>query len=254
MRWIPIALIAFLSMLPSWAPALDDAEATTRFDEANLAYETEEFEKATQIYHSLIEDGRRSAALYFNLGNAHFQAGATGKAIASYKRALRLQPKHRDSRTNLRIALANLGDAEGADRTPPTHHSFLLQATLNQWTWGFTWPFLALCASLLLHAFAPNLRKRLGGLIGPLAALSLTTGILLGFANAEWDREWGVVHSTQTAARFGPLSESQMAFQLFEAAEVEILDRKDGWVRVITERNESGWAPASSIEIYTDLD
>lgn len=192
MRWIRIALIALIATVPLWGHAQDDTEATARFDEANLAYETEDFEKAVRTYQNLIEDGNRSTALYFNLGNAHYRAGATGKAIASYKRALRLQPKHKDARTNLRIALANLDDGEGTGQIPPTHHSFLLHATLNQWTWGFTWPFLGLCASLLLHACVPKLRKRLGGLIGPLVAVSVTAGTLLGFASAEWDRDWGL--------------------------------------------------------------
>lgn len=243
--WVYLGATALMGQTPS--------EATSRFDAANRAYETEDYSQAIESYEALLRDQHRSAAVYFNLGNAYYQNRERGMAIANYHRALRLNPSHRDAATNLRIAFSEPDETGRTDRAAPSR-SFLLRATPNQWTWGFTWPFLALSAALLAHATLPKRRKRVGPLIGPLLAASLVTGTLLGFANAEWNRDWGIVTSAQVAARFGPLSESQTAFQLFEAEEVEILDRKDDWVRVVNTRNESGWVRAEAIEVYTDFE
>ena len=52
----------------------------------------------------------RDADLEHNLGNALLRAGKPGEAVLHYERALRLDPRARDTRHNLELAEKGLAD------------------------------------------------------------------------------------------------------------------------------------------------
>ena len=54
-------------------------------EEANKAFKSGEFGKASRAYKELIRENPGSADLYTNLGNAYFKAEETGKARAAYR-------------------------------------------------------------------------------------------------------------------------------------------------------------------------
>ncbi|MFO4987118.1 tetratricopeptide repeat protein, partial [Salmonella enterica subsp. enterica serovar 1,4,[5],12:i:-] len=86
------------------------AEATARYEAARQSAQTdsadakEAFADAALKYQLLVDSGVRNAGLYFNLGNAYLEGGATGRAIANYERALRLEPTNGAARMNLAFA------------------------------------------------------------------------------------------------------------------------------------------------------
>ncbi len=59
------------------------------------------FAKAADKYQLLVESGVDNSKLYVNLANAYFQSGQSGKAIANYLRALKLDATNPDARANL---------------------------------------------------------------------------------------------------------------------------------------------------------
>ena len=57
------------------------------FDQANRLYEQGKYAEAASAYENLLHADSNSPALYFNLGNARFKAGQSGRAIAAYRQA-----------------------------------------------------------------------------------------------------------------------------------------------------------------------
>ena len=77
------------------------------FEGANQAYDQGKFSEAKAGYEKLAEAGEWSANLFYNLGNADYRLGATGRAMLDYERALALYPAHPEARANLAV-LRNL--------------------------------------------------------------------------------------------------------------------------------------------------
>ena len=97
---IPMASLVALEMIAgnAVAQALSAAELMT---DANERYSRGEYSEAVQQYESLIGDGFRDSALYYNLGNAYSQQEDLGRAILNYLRAARLSPRDPDINANL---------------------------------------------------------------------------------------------------------------------------------------------------------
>src|SRR5258705_237395 len=95
---LAVLLFVFIS-LPLFAQA-----SLADFAVANKLYYENKFGDAAVAYERLIQSGRASAAVYFNLGNAWFKSGQLGRAIAAYRRAESLTPRDPDVRANLQFA------------------------------------------------------------------------------------------------------------------------------------------------------
>ena len=68
-------------------------DVTSAFDRANKLYEQSRFSEAVGAYQQLNQSGLTSPTMYFNLGNAFFKSGQTGRAIAAYRQAQTLSPR-----------------------------------------------------------------------------------------------------------------------------------------------------------------
>jgi len=56
-----------------------------------------------------------------------------------------------------------------------------------------------------------------------------------------------VIIAPSSAARFGPLEESQVSFNLRDGNEVRVIGRKDKWIQVADGSNRSGWVHAGDV-------
>jgi tetratricopeptide (TPR) repeat protein len=106
-----VSLLILSALWASAAQAADTAPASpqTTFFHANALYKDGQYDAAVQEYEQLLQSGRTSGNLYFNLGNAYFKAGKKGKAIVNYERARRLIPGDPDLRANLEYAQSLTG-------------------------------------------------------------------------------------------------------------------------------------------------
>ena len=84
-------------------------EAT--FNMGNSLYAQGKVKEASEAYEkaaSMTDDKRQLARICHNLGNCYYQQKAYDKSVASYKRALKANPKDEDTRHNLAMALKQL--------------------------------------------------------------------------------------------------------------------------------------------------
>ena len=110
------------------------AEAEALFEQANKLYEQGKFPEAAAAYRQALAPAGGSAALWFNLGNAQFKAGQTGRAIAAWLQAERLAPRDPGVRFNLAFARKRVSGTETAPG--PFWQRSLRSLTLNEWKIG----------------------------------------------------------------------------------------------------------------------
>ncbi len=234
MRRFLVIVAASLGLLASARAA--DAEAA--FAAANGLYEQGKFSDAATAFQQVIDGGARTADAWFNLGNARFKAGQHGLAIAAYRQAEQLNPRDRALRKNLEFVRRK---AAGGDAPLIVWWIVPLRfATLNEWA-GTTACFLtALFLTLAACEWRGTRRSR-----GLIAALVMGTALCGGGAAASYCdvflQKQAVVTARQATVRFGPLPDSQVAFQLNDGAELAVSDETGDWLQIRDPAGRSGW-------------
>jgi tetratricopeptide (TPR) repeat protein len=224
-----------------WLPLQTDADplAESMFAEANRLYELQRYSEAIESYRALLEQGVRSPALHFNLGNALFRSEQIGQAILHFRLAQYLAPRDPDIRANLQFARQHTNLPEPGSTS--LWHRILLHLTLNEWTTLTTvtvWSWLALLA---LSQLKTRLRPALRPWILALAFTSLLSIIPLTSAWHLQHRPIAVVVVPHTIVRFGPFAESQEHFTAPDGAELHILDQLNAWLQVRDSQGRLGW-------------
>ena len=127
-----IILVVIASILASPAAAFT-AEPGTRertflraLEVFDAAKTPQEYGESAALLDSLLADGFRNGAVYYNLGNAYFRAGEYGRAIAAYRKAKAYRPRDPYLEANLRQALSV---APGAASLPPGAVWYMALAT-----------------------------------------------------------------------------------------------------------------------------
>ena len=246
-RWRFIFALACLFGLTARELRADDS--ATRFESANKFYEEGRYAAAADAYDKLLATGNISEALYFNRGNALFKMGQIGRAIASYRQALQLSPRDPELRANLQFARtrARGGSTYRNDRW----RSWLSSLSLNEWT-GLTSVALWLVFILLaLAQWRPELKPRLRNYLVAASLAAVSLGACLGISiNRELFTPSAIVIAGEAEVRNGPLDESQSIFKVRDGMELEVLDKKDGWLRVVDSAQRAGWLHQNQVIIF----
>jgi tetratricopeptide (TPR) repeat protein len=242
-RWF---LIAFLTVWSAFAARA--ADSTTAFDQANRLYEQGKFSDAVTAYEMFAQTNPPTASLFFNLGNAAYKSGQLGRAIAAYRLAERLTPRDAALRANLQFVRGKIYSDE---RTRvPLAKSLVRLATLNEWTVLTVAAFWAMCFVLATGEWT---RRRYFKTAAALFALTLLAGAgLLSSLRDQWSGE-AIVVAREVTARFGPLDESQAAFQLRDGAEAQVLDAKGVWIQVRDAEQRIGWVRMGEVIVLPQL-
>ena len=249
-------LMSGLLLLLSWVGLLgaeDRSGLSQRLDHANKLYEQGRYREAAAGYQALLDEQPGHPALQFNLGNAWFKSGDLGRAIAAYRLAQRSWPRDPSIRFNLAFARKQLPGL------PPPQQAAWEQAittlTPNEWTVGAAIAFWLWMSLLILRELFAGQRSRRPYLLATLLLMLLAlAGLGLSLYQTHHTQE-AVVVAANASVRYGPLSESQMQFQLRDGAEVRILDRKqvqeESWFRVQDSNGRRGWIPELDLLLLT---
>jgi len=236
--WLAIA------WLTCWPGLADSQGLLASFDAANRLYEAGKYSEAATAYETLLQQRYRSAALYYNLGNAYFKSGETGRAIAAYRLAQRLAPRDPDIRANLRFARDTVGAAKGRQSWQWLLNVLSLEE-LTLLTAAAVWGCITLSVCMQLRrSWAPALRpyRNLAG------ALAVCTLAWLGvMAEDRLGRSAAVVIVEKGVLRYGPFEEAQTFLTLRDGAELRVLNRKDSWLQVANGANRVGWVQSKDV-------
>src|SRR5579864_1473103 len=108
--WVGAAALAHAAIPPQTAFAIEPGTRERTFVRAlevfDAAKSPEEYRSSAALLESLLADGYRNGAVYYNLGNAYFRAGEYGRSIAAYRKAKPYRPRDPYLEANLRQALS----------------------------------------------------------------------------------------------------------------------------------------------------
>jgi len=242
------------------------AEAQGRFDEAVASGKQGGLEaqrlyrEALSGFQAVLDSGVQNAGLYYNLANTYLRLGDVGRAIAHYRRALRLRPGDPNIRKNL----------DAARRLCPvqfaTPAASALAETLFFWHFGTS---LAGRTHVTLAAYAAFWLLMLGGLWWPwrTPVLTWTTRCmallcLITAASVAWDRfaatnrPEGVLVAEKVTLRKGngEYYDPQFDRPLTAGVEFRLLETREDvkgaeWLQIQLPDGKTGWVRADQAEI-----
>ncbi len=213
------------------------------FNQANAAFVSGKYTDAIRDYESLMAQRGYSAALLYNLGNAHYRNGQIGHAILSYERALWLVPNDADIRANLKFVRRTAGFFEPDRPWWQTLPDFL---RLDSWAWLFVISLALLCAAFILRMLKPTMRVSLRPLIWVCLLLLGVSATSTVARISELNR--AVVLTPETRLRIAPLEPSPASPTLPAGAILEIQKQQGLFFCVRTEDGRSGWVLTKQVE------
>lgn len=213
----------------------------------NAAYEAGDFGTAIAAYEHLAASGAWDPDLYVNLGNACYHGGDLGRAVLNYERALGIDPEHDAARRNL--ALAVDATTNRLERPP----GFALAHRAPSRISGITQTWFRAVLVALWWALWGILAFRKGSVAlsrvpVPLLVLLLVLCLAALAVPAPPGRA-AVVVSPSTPLRYGPDPLDPVRREL-AAGDRVVVDREEGgWARVELAGGERGWVDSATLAL-----
>jgi tetratricopeptide (TPR) repeat protein len=222
---------------------------------ANQNYIESNFDKAAELYQTLVDSGYHNAELYFNLGNSYFKLNRIPYALLNYERAYLLKPNDEDIEFNLEYARTFT-----VDRIEPLPQFFLIKwyrgarATFSSNGWAFiSILFLAITLLLVLvfwYSFSAW-RKRITFAFA-LLTFSLTVFSVI-FSAQEKERvtlrNMAIIYHPVVTVRSSPGDSGKDIFILHSGTKVQITKAIGQWVEIRIADGNKGWIQSESIEL-----
>jgi len=220
--------------------------------DANRLYEAGQFTEAAAAYQTLVDAGVEDGTLYYNLSNAYFKAGDLGRAVLNYRRAQASLPRDPDVATNLQLARAQTVDRleveDGGALVSFVRRVLVEWTTLNEAAAITLGLWVLLCASVVAAILWPRgrqgLRYGIAAVIVLLALGLLSAGMRLSDARSSP----AVIVVQEVEAHSGPGADYLAEFTLHTGAEVRMLERREGWVRIALPGDLQGWVVGEAVE------
>lgn len=222
------------------------------FKQANDVYQQDSFAQAIILYDSLVNQGKESVALYYNLGNAHFKSGNLAYSILNYYRALEIEPKDEEVLTNLKIA-----EEKTVDRFEIMPYPLVKMAYLNliRFFKPDTWAWLALAFLVVLligtFLYLFTLYKRPGFILQISGILLGLSCWLLAYSHKTYlqNNKGGIVVSPSSYVKSGPSESAEDVFILHEGTKATVIENFEGWSKIRLQDGKLGWMLQEDIEL-----
>jgi len=228
--------------------SFDRAQATRHALAGNDAYASGDWDGAISAYEAALQAGADSSDLWFNLGNACYRAGQTGKAALAFEKALRRDPGDELARKNLELVRSQGSRGVVGGQRPP----FLdrvgaridpdVASTALLVTWLLAFGVLA--ARLRLRSAA--LRAVSVALAAVLLAGSAIAGAATWAASRVREAGWAVV-LTKGEVREAPQTDARVSFPIEPTVAVRRTATVGRYVRVELPGGLSGWIESTAV-------
>nr|WP_294773501.1 tetratricopeptide repeat protein [uncultured Flavobacterium sp.] len=228
--------------------------AQSPLEQGNEYYQKENYQAAVNSFESILDSGKESAEVYFNLGNAYYKLHQVAPAIYNYEKALLLSPNDEEIKTNLDFARKMTID--DIKVIPKVGFQKLLSDFTSQYHYD-TWAWIAVVFAFLFLAFfagyyfsQKTVLKRVFffGMFGWLVGIGLA--VASGFyERSRMENEKPAIIFAETAAlKNEPKVNSPDATVLHEGTKVYILESIANWKKVELTDETKGWIEDSAIK------
>lgn len=246
-RYILLLLVVFPGIL------FAQDENSQEWEKANAYYTTEEYLEAISMYEQILADGKESAKLYFNLGNAYYKAGDINKAILNYERAKLLAPNDNDIEFNLKIA--NQYVVTSIDELPLPFFLRWRSSVVNTYpadTWAYisVGAFIGFLLLLGLFIFSRIIAlRRIAFWLG--IFVIIFSGFTYSFAAQQKkklvERNHAIVFCPRVTVKSSPAKSGTDLFLIYEGLKVQVTDSLNNWNEIKLTDGNQGWLPDSCI-------
>ena len=240
MIWMKYFLV--LAAYLGFAVSSSFGEAT--WEAANEAYQKGKYEEAKVDYIQIAGTRQYSADLFYNLGNAWFKLGDQGRAILNYERALILNPRLEEARSNLQTTLKIVGNDDRPtfrEQIGAYADYFPLIASVAFWiaafcllpAWRTRGRFAMIWRSLCISA----------------AFICIgATGLTFWVGSGSKDPNRAVVVEPATDLKYGPAVTARPVESLQIGQHLQLISERGDWSFCRASSDNLGWIPTRKAE------
>lgn len=228
--------------------------AQTAFEQGNKFYEKENYQAAISSFESVLNSGKQSAELYFNLGNCYYKLHKVAPAIYNYEKALLLNPNDSEIKTNLNFARKM--EIDDIKVIPKVGFNKLLADFTSKYYFD-TWAWIAVGFAIVFLLFfvgyyfsQQTIYKRIF-FIGMFIWL---VGILISSAAGFYEKarndneKPAIVFAETSPLKSEPKTGAQETTLLHEGTKVYIIESIANWKKVELTDETTGWIEESAIK------
>lgn len=233
------------------------AQNSTLFKQANSLYNDAKYEEALNKYEKILESDTHSAALYFNIANAHYKLNHIAPSIYYFEKAAILNPNDKDIKNNL--AFANNMTIDAIEILPQTSISKSVNKIITLFSFD-GWAITTVCLVMLFVVFylayyfqESTGRKRVFFSSSIIAMLLSFIALSLSFIsyNQAKNNKPAIVFAQETQVKTEPKLKSDDAFILHEGTKVQVLESFNNWKKIKLIDGKTGWIAKEDIKMLT---
>lgn len=225
------------------------------FDAGVQMYMSKKYDKAIEAYQSLVNEGFKSHALYYNLACAYFKNSDFAHSMLWFERAKRLNPSDEDTEFNINVTKYKLTDK--IEAVPEIFFitwwkSFLSLMSEKQW---------AIFSIILLFFVFASVAIFLITSLYWLRKTTFFTGIfclfffVVAFLSAYSQKQTmqrtdeAIVMVKKMEVKSSPDATSKDLFVVHEGLKIKIQDRIGDWVEIRLPNGDKGWVTINELEV-----
>lgn len=250
MRILNILLVFLISGI-SIANNLDPVKV---FNEANVLYEHKKYQEAIEKYELLLDKNYEAEAVYFNLGNAHYQLQQVAPSIYNYKKALQINPDNKAVQTNLKFAdKMKLDEFDKKVKLNSNQIMHNIIGFFNQNEWAITAissTFLILISFLIFYFSKNSTVKKVFFSLQIVLIFVTILCIASAFSerNFENSERYAIVFTEEVPIKVEPRVTAKNAQLVHEGTEVYIEEETTKWYKVILPNQVTGWIQKEAVK------
>lgn len=224
------------------------------FEEGKNAYKAENYQKAINSWKKIVDNGKESSNLYFNLANAHYKLNNVGPSIYFYEKALQLTPNNNDIKNNLAFAEnARIDAIEPLPKTIFAKWYNSIAGIFNYSDWAIIsvmCSFLFVALFLFYYFSDSERRKRALFTTASVMLVFLIVAVVMAFQtykDVQMDRP-AILFAETSIVKSEPNLGSDDSFTLHEGTKVQIIAVDNKWVRISLADGRDGWLPKNDLK------
>ena len=233
---------------------MDQADIDSLFQMANSLYQQGQYEPALEQYNAVILNGKESADLYYNMGNAAYRSNSIGHAILYYEKALKLEPAHEDAIHNLEFVSRYRLDT--FEEVPVLFlgawiSGFVQMLPEQSWSIMAMLFFVVILVGLLFYLFSRSMVLKKSGFISGLVGLVLFVIAISSALSRHRDivnPDTGIILAPSVVVRSSPSESGTELYILHEGTKIEVNEEVSSWQNIKLIDGREGWIVADDFE------
>lgn len=228
--------------------------AQSDFETGNSFYAKENYKEAIQSYENIINSGKQSADVYFNLGNCYYKLHQVAPAVYNYEKALLLNPNDSEIITNLEFARKmTIDDIKVIPKVG--FHKIVADFTstyhYDTWAWiavGLAFLFFVFFLGYYFSGTTSKKRIFFSGMF--LVLLAIIFSVFSGVFERDrmLNERPAIVFAESTSLKSEPKISASETVLLHEGTKVYILESIANWKKVQLTDETTGWLQSDTIK------